>query len=172
MRAEPQHGLGGDAAHHAAYLDFYRATCIEKCRSLSEDDLTASRLPSGWTPLELLHHVAHMERRWLTWGFLGEQVDAPWGDSGGAGDEPWQVPAGVALEDVVGMLERQGARTRQVLAGHALDEVASADGRFADAGPEGRPDLRWICFHVLQEYARHAGHLDVAVELAGGPVGE
>jgi hypothetical protein len=32
--------------------------------------------------------------------------------------------------------------------------------------------LAWICFHVLQEYARHAGHLDVAVELAGGEVGE
>ncbi|MGH3314739.1 MAG: DUF664 domain-containing protein [Nocardioidaceae bacterium] len=26
--------------------------------------------------------------------------------------------------------------------------------------------MEWICFHVLQEYARHAGHLDVAVELA------
>jgi len=25
---------------------------------------------------------------------------------------------------------------------------------------------------VLQEYARHAGHLDVAVELAGGELGE
>jgi hypothetical protein len=25
---------------------------------------------------------------------------------------------------------------------------------------------------VLQEYARHAGHLDLAVELAGGPTGE
>jgi hypothetical protein len=32
--------------------------------------------------------------------------------------------------------------------------------------------LAWICFNVLQEYARHAGHLDVAVELAGGAVGE
>jgi hypothetical protein len=32
--------------------------------------------------------------------------------------------------------------------------------------------LQWICFHVLQEYARHVGHLDVVVELAGGPTGE
>ena len=33
-----------------------------------------SRVPSGWTPLELLSHVLHMERRWFVWGFLGEDV--------------------------------------------------------------------------------------------------
>jgi len=27
-------------------------------------------------------------------------------------------------------------------------------------------DLRWLGFHVLTEYARHAGHLDIVVELA------
>src|SRR3712207_7161739 len=26
-----------------------------------------------------------MERRWFVWGFLGEQVDEPWGDSRGDG---------------------------------------------------------------------------------------
>jgi hypothetical protein len=41
-------------------------------------------------------------------------------------------------------------------------------GRFV-ADP---PTLGWICFHVLQEYARHVSHLDIAVELAGGPTGE
>jgi hypothetical protein len=47
--------------------------------------------------------------------------------------------------------------------------VAATGGRFS--GDEA-PDLRWICFHVLQEYARHAGHLDIVVELEGGPTGE
>jgi hypothetical protein len=71
------------------------------------------------------------------------------------------------------MLEAQAGRTREVLIAHDLAEVASRGGRFADLPPGGQPpDLRWICFHVLQEYARHAGHLDVAVELAGGHVGE
>ncbi|MGO9218381.1 MAG: hypothetical protein ACLP5E_11545 [Streptosporangiaceae bacterium] len=27
-------------------------------------------------------------------------------------------------------------------------------------------------FHLLQEYARHVGHLDIASELAQGPTGE
>ena len=47
--------------------------------------------------------------------------------------------------------------------------MAPPGGRGSTTSP---PALGWICFHVLQEYARHAGHLDIAVELAGGEVGE
>ena len=39
---------------------------------------------------------------------------------------------------------------------------SSADGVAFDGDPA---TLGWICFHVLQEYARHAGHLDVAIEI-------
>jgi uncharacterized damage-inducible protein DinB len=169
VRGEPRPGLGGEAEHHASYLAFYRQTCIEKCRSLPEAELRSSRLPSGWTPIELLQHLAFMERRWFVWGFLGEPVDDPWGDSRGDGEAAWAVPPATGLEDVVRMLEEGAAGTDAVLTTHDLDETAATTGRFADAEP---PDLRWICFHVLQEYARHAGHLDVAVELAGGHTGE
>ena len=34
------------------------------------------------------------------------------------------------------------------------------------------PTLEGILFHVFQEYARHAGHLDIARELADGHTGE
>jgi hypothetical protein len=34
----------------------------------------ASRLPSGWTPLEVLKHLVYMEQRWLRWGFYAEQL--------------------------------------------------------------------------------------------------
>ena len=169
MREEPQPGLGSEAAHHAAYLHFYRETCIEKCSALPEDQLRTARVPTGWTPLELLQHLAFMERRWFVWGFLGEEVPDPWGDSGGDPDERWKVDADRTLADVVALLREQAARTSAVLAETPLDAVASANGRFRGAEP---PQLRWICFHVLQEYARHAGHLDIAVELAGGPTGE
>ncbi|GAB3779333.1 DinB family protein [Nocardioides ungokensis] len=169
MSAEPRPGLGGELEHVSAYLDFYRDTCLAKCRSLPEQELRRPLLPSGWTPLELLWHLAHMERRWFVWGFLGEQVDEPWGDSGGAPDNRWQVAPDVGLDDVVALLEAGAARTREVLSGHEPETVAATGGRFSGEEP---PDLRWICFHVLQEYARHAGHLDIVVELEGGPTGE
>jgi hypothetical protein len=167
-RAEPGPGLGSEAAQHAAFLAFFRATVVEKVRGLPERELTRSRLPSGWTPLELLWHLAFMERRWFVWGFLGEPVGDPWGDSGGSPDGRWRVPDDMSLDDVVSRMEETAAVTEHVLTTTGLAQPARIGGRFED----DPPDLRWICFHVLQEYARHAGHLDVAVELAGGQMGE
>ena len=135
---------------------------MRKVRSLPEADQRASRLPSGWTPLELLSHLAHMERRWFVWGFLGEDVDDPWGDD--AERRPLARAPDVTVDDVVALL-------RDVGRPHVGRCWPAPAGRGAPAGPrfdDEPPTLAWICFHVLQEYARHAGHLDVAVELAGG----
>ena len=162
------------AARWSAYLDWVREEIIDGVLSLGREERRTTRLPSGWTPLELLSHVLHMEQRWFVWGFLGEQVDQPWGDW--TVDEPWDSDADgrwhvaqeVTAEELAGQLRRIGARTRGVLRDFDLSATASPGGRFA-ADP---PTLEWICFHVLAEYARHAGHLDVAVELAGGHTGE
>ncbi len=142
--------------------------------SLPYADQRASRLPSGWTPIELLSHVLHMEQRWFVWGFLGEPVEKPWGDWNT--DEPWRsddsdetLPAarwivadGVTAESLAARLDEIGARTRAILQDFDLDARGSVSGRFG----EDPPTLEWICFHVLAEYARHAGHLDIVAELA------
>jgi uncharacterized damage-inducible protein DinB len=162
---EPSSETADSAVLFARYLEFLRDTVLRKVAELPDDERRRSRLPSGWTPIELLAHVAHMERRWFVWGFLGEDVDAPWGD---AKDDRWHVPDDVGIDVLTTMLRGVGERTTRVLAEHPLDAVGRTGGRFDD----DPPTLGWICFHVLQEYARHAGHLDIAVELAGGPLGE
>jgi hypothetical protein len=48
----------------------------------------------------------------------------------------------------------------------------AASGRFAEDDSRPRPTLAWILVYVLQEYSRHAGHLDIARELADGATGE
>jgi hypothetical protein len=166
---EPRPESAEPAVLFVAYLDFYRHAVDRKLRSLSDADLRASRLPSGWSPLELLVHLVHMERRWFRWGFLAEPIDRPWGDA--VGEDPdgrWAVPDGVGLDDLLEALHSGGAVTTEVLAAHSLGERGALGGRFT----EDPPTLAWICFHVLQEYARHAGHLDIATELAGGATGE
>jgi uncharacterized damage-inducible protein DinB len=166
---EPRPGSAEPAVLFVAYLDFYRHAVDRKLRSLSDADLRASRLPSGWSPLELLIHLVHMERRWFRWGFLAEAIDRPWGDHVGQDPHgPWGVPDGVGLDELLEALHSGGAVTAEVLAAHSLDERGALGGRFT----EDPPTLAWICFHVLQEYARHAGHLDIATELAGGATGE
>ena len=150
----------------AGYLDYYRATILRKLDGMSEEDLRSSRLPSGWTPLTLLKHLTFVELRWLQWGFLAEDVDEPWGDVGP--DGAWAVGPGETSEQVRAAFEEQCARSRAIVAAARLDEVARGGGRFDP--PDPPPALVWILFHLLQEYARHAGHLDVARELADGTV--
>ena len=168
---EPDKAGEPGAARWSAYLDWVREEIADGVLSLDPEERRTTRLASGWTPIELLSHVLHMEQRWFVWGFLGEPVDEPWGDW--TVDEPWDTDAvgrwyvapGTTAEALVGRLRRVGERTRGVLRDFDLTATASPGGRFA-ADP---PTLEWICFHVLAEYARHAGHLDVVVELTSRP---
>ncbi|WP_279582065.1 mycothiol transferase [Fodinicola feengrottensis] len=62
---------------------------------------------------------------------------------------------------------RQG---KVIVADARLTDVSQVGGRFkteADA-----PTLGRILFHLLQEYARHMGQLDVVRELLDGSTGE
>jgi hypothetical protein len=68
------------------------------------------------------------------------------------------------------MLDEAARRTREIVEAHELDEVSRLTGRFRDA--ESAPQLHWILLHLLQEYARHVGHLDIARELVDGTTGE
>jgi uncharacterized damage-inducible protein DinB len=148
------------------YLDYYRSVVAGKVTGLGPEELRASRVPSGWTPAGLVTHLAFMERRWLQWGFLGEPVPDPRGDSEGEG---WVTPDD-DLATLLRHLEQVGARTRQIVEAHDLTRHATPGGRFP-ASAEA-PQLQWILLHVLQEYARHAGHLDIGRELADGATGE
>jgi Protein of unknown function (DUF664) len=135
---------------------------------MSEQDLRGSRLPSGWTPIELVKHLVFMEQRWLRWGFAAEQIADPWGDDGD--DGRWHVAEEEPLARLVARLHEGGSRTRAIVASASLSDGAAEGGRFPDE--HGTPALAWILLHVLQEYARHAGHLDIARELADGTTGE
>ena len=166
---EPPRDLGDTVELHLRYLDHYRGIIETKLTGLSDADLRSSPLPSGWTPLELLKHLVFMERRWLLWGFAGEEVDHPWGDSNGDPDGPWSVGEDETLEELLTRLHEGGELTRRVAGGVHPATFAAPGGRF---GTDDRPTLNWILFHVLQEYARHAGHLDVVRELTDGATGE
>ncbi len=170
-RTEPSHRLSDPQELLAGQLDYYRDTLLRKLDGLPEEELRGSRLPSGWTPLELLRHLTHVERRWLCWGFAAEQVPAPWGDGeGGVPDGRWYVPDGTTTAEVREEFTAQCARSRAVAGGASLTDRAAVGGRFP--APDDAPTLGWILLHLLQEYARHVGQLDVVRELTDGSVGE
>lgn len=148
------------------YLDYYRAAVRDKVSALPEPDRRRPLVPSGWSARDLVVHLTAMERRWLVWGFAGEPVDDPWYDDG---DEHWTSDDTATTGELLDRLDAGGARTRAIVRAHALDAVGAPGPRWDGAPPA---TLERVLLHVFQEYARHTGHLDVAVELAGGPTGE
>lgn len=148
------------------YLDYFRSVVEEKLSGLPEAELRGSRLPSGWSPLGLLKHLTYVERRWLVWGFEGRAVGDPWGDSAGG---RWHVGAAEDLDSLLAAFREQAARSREVIEAYDLTAVGQPGERWAGAPPA---TLERVLFHLLQEYARHAGHLDIVRELIDGTVGE
>ena len=148
------------------YLDYFRSVLVSKLDGLPDGELRASRLPSGWTPIELLKHLTYVELRWLEWGFEGRNVVEPWGDNR---DDRWYVAPGETLDELLTALHAQAARSRAVVEAHDLSEIGQPGDRWDGDDPA---TLERILFHLLQEYARHVGHLDIVRELADGTVGE
>jgi len=163
---EPTHPVGSRADVFIGYLDFFRSHVLDKVRGLPERARRHSRLPSGWTPVELVRHLTFVEMRWLEWGFEGREVAEPWGDSR---DGCWHVDAEETLAQLASALVAQGNRSRTVITSHDLAEIGQPGPRWDGADP---PTLERVLFHLVQEYARHLGHLDIVVELADGSVGE
>jgi uncharacterized damage-inducible protein DinB len=148
------------------YLDFFRDRLSGKLGSLPAEELRRSRLPSGWAPIELIKHLTCVEMRWLEWGFEGRDIAEPWAD---IRDGHWYVPPSETLRDLVAAQQAQAARTRAIVESHDLADVGQPGERWDGADPAS---LERVLLHLLQEYARHVGQLDVVTELAGGPTGE
>ncbi|WP_033341390.1 DinB family protein [Catenuloplanes japonicus] len=142
------------------YLDHYRASIADTVAGLSEEHLREYRLPSGWSPIELVKHLVYMERRWVVWGVAGAAVTEPWGDGG----ERWTVGPDESITELLAALRTGGAATRRIVGARALAASSATGGRFPK-GTQPPPSVVSVLFHVLQEYARHAGHLDIAREL-------
>lgn len=148
------------------YLDYFRSRVVAKIEALPDDRLRTSLLTSDWTPLQLLKHLTHVERRWLEWGFEGSRVDDPWADHR---DGRWYVADDETPATLLADFRAQSVRSTTIVAAHDLDEIGQPGERWDGAPPA---TLERVLLHLVQEYARHLGHLDVVAELCGGSVGE
>ncbi|WP_255955828.1 DinB family protein [Streptomyces odontomachi] len=148
----------------SGFLKAQRAGVLAIVDGLSADALTTTLLPSGWTPLGLVEHLGHAERHWFQEVATGaaEPLDWPADDHA-----PLTTPR--APDVVFAFYRDQCRRSDAVLAAAPL----SAPPRGRHPGPLGPEvtDLRWIVLHMIEETARHAGHLDIVRELLDGRTG-
>jgi hypothetical protein len=147
------------------FLDWYRAVVENKVAGLSRDDATRIMTPTGLSPLGIVKHLADVERRWFRLRFAGEDVailrteDDPGAD--------FRIDPGDTVASVVDSYRAAAADSRRLTAQASLDDMAKSESPHY-----GRVSLRWILVHMIEETARHAGHLDLMREQIDGKTGD
>lgn len=147
-------------------LDFQRATVHKKCEGLAEADAHRRFLPSPlMTIAGLVSHLRWNEHSWFEVNLLGRPNCGPWTE-GGHPDAEMMVDD-VPLAQLLQEYEAQCEESRRIVADTDL-------GALEPAPPpdSGAASLRWILLHLIEETARHNGHLDVMREFADGVTGE
>lgn len=148
-------------------LDYVRDTVHAKCAGISEEN--ARRAPLGTSPLTtisgLVNHLRWVEQSWIEVTLLGGPDLGPWTDEDP--DRELRLAVDTPITELL-------ADYRAACARHS-ELVASLDLDTPSAGPLGWREepvtLRWILFHLIEETARHNGHLDLLRELADGVTG-
>jgi hypothetical protein len=117
----------------------------------------------------MVRHLGYVEQNWFRSRFAGEKdLPVPWTEEDP--DADMRVDPGENAEQVLQFYRDQCERSRKIAAGRSLDDLAEEWP--ADRPPEKRPNLRGIYVHMIEETARHAGHLDVARELIDRTTGD
>ncbi|MFJ7964934.1 DinB family protein [Streptomyces sp. NPDC096324] len=151
----------------ATFLDYARATVRAKCEDASAEDARKAPLPGSplMTLSGLINHLRWVEYYWFQVVFLGEEDEGPWTDEDP--DREMRIAVDFPLARLLDEYEEQSARYRTLVAEHDLDTKAERAGRDGT-----HVDLRWIVLHLVEETARHNGHLDILRELADGRTGD
>ena len=149
------------------FLKYVRLTVHAKCAGLSQADAVKTPLPTSpaMSIAGLVSHLRWSEAFWIDVVFFGRPYQWPGTDD----DSELQMRAGLdrPLAELLDEYAAQAAHTDEV--------VASRDWEAESAIPDeetGEPvALRYIVMHLIEETARHNGHLDILREMADGVTG-
>ena len=149
-----------------AWLDFHRATLLDKCSGLTADQLRQPSVePSSMSLLGLVRHMAEVERSWfrrraagLDLPFLYGSDERPDADF----DDAETADAEVDFE----IYAREVDLARETASRLSLEHTFFHSWRKCDMS------LRWIYVHMIEEYARHNGHADFLRERIDGRTGD
>lgn len=140
-------------------LDQYRATVAAALAGLSWEDASTRLLPAtDLTIAGIVRHLAWVEDRWFQGRLLGVEMPAPWKVPGADDpDHALRLAPGDTVERILQLYSSACQRSRSALDRcDSLSEVAVVPS--FGIGPV---NVRWILVHMIDETARHAGHLDI-----------
>ncbi|WP_349898154.1 DinB family protein [Parafrigoribacterium soli] len=154
------------------FLDEQRNAVLAIIEGLDEAQLRSAVLPSGWTPIGMIEHLGGAEQHWFQDVALGQlSEEYSWPDEV---EDPYDPDAPFATrhssDAVIAFYRRQCEISNEVLESTSLDTAPVGQHNREWPG-EDIDSLRWIALHLIEETARHAGHLDAARELLDGATG-
>jgi hypothetical protein len=141
-------------------LDHYRAIVSAQIADL--DNAQAAVTPLESTQLSvggIVKHLAWAEDHWFQGKFRGLPLPEPWVSAPLQQDPDWafRFSADDSVDDLVALYSAAVTRSTEVVAStSSLDDIAVVSS--FGVGPV---NLRWILIHMVDETARHAGHLDI-----------
>ena len=149
------------------YLRHYRMTIELKCEGLGAEQLALRSVPpSNMSLLGLIRHLAQVEQFWFRRVMEGQDLPRLYWN---AHEPDLDFNGAVADADVV---DDAWASWRREVA-HAERFVAAAASLDVEgAHSDGPIALREVLVHLIEEYARHAGHADLLRECIDGRTGQ
>jgi len=144
-------------------IDRHRDAVLWKLAGLSEEQLRKPLVPSGSSLLGLVKHLAAVEYGWFCETFGVETEPLPFDDDDEEADLRLEDDESAA--DILAFYGRARVAADKVIAEHDLDFVGKSWSGEAVS-------LRWVLVHMIEETARHAGHIDILRELTDGVIGD
>jgi hypothetical protein len=155
--------LGDEKESLRVALDRHRDVVLWKLEGLDDEQLRRPMTPSGTSLLGLVKHLGGVEYGWFCLTFGREAEPLPFDDDDENAD--LRVKPGESTADIVAFYNRARAAADAALDDIALDDVGTS--WMGDS-----VSMRWVLIHMLEEVARHAGHMDIVRELIDGATGD
>lgn len=169
----PEPSIAGDEWETLkGFLEFHRATFTWKTSGLNQAQLAQTLGPSNMTLAGLIKHLTLVEDQWFREVLWAEGDVEPWASVDWKASPDWDFDSAVHDDpaELIANWQRSVALAR-----------ANADRAYAEGGLAGLSkttrhgethNLRWIMTHMIEEYARHNGHVDLIRESIDGLTGE
>ena len=145
------------------WLDHLRKSASRKLDGLNDEQLRWRPAPTANCIGGIVQHLGYGERYMFRIVFAGENVPFDFASDGAASDT--ELGPAATAKSVQEFYARESALADTAIAGASLDS-------WSRAAYLGSPTtLRWLVTHMIEETARHAGHLDITRELIDGSTG-
>jgi Protein of unknown function (DUF664) len=141
-----------------AWLQHLRDSAIFKVEGLNPAQLRWTPAPTANSLGVLVVHLGYTERLWLRAVSAGEPMDMAWRA------RMFDFPEGWGAQEAVAFYREESRQADAV-----LEQIPSLD--LPSRGDLRPTTFRWAVFHLIEETARHVGHMDITRELLDGSIG-